>query len=381
MVKKRLLILLVAVVAIVSLVIVGCAPEAAPPPEEEEAPPPEEEEEAPPPAEPEAKVFKLDWQDISPPGASMYIVLDRLVDRVRAASGGRLDITLYSEGEITPRHETTPAVRDGAVDMATNSSPMDLGRMGNVMYLMGSSGFPAGPSAAELIAWVYQGGGLEVMNEVYKDWGYIIGSQPGAAELFCHSNKALEKGKDFKGLKFRTLGLWADILGDYDVAVVMIPGGELYQSVERGVLDAFELGPPSYNWPHGFQEILDYIGVPGIQSPGFCNNVLVNKDSWDSLPTDLQELLKGEIMAMGLYGQLYLAEADAEAMDLYRDYGTKIFTVSDELQQEIAAKSRTACEAFAVEDPLFREVWEQQNAFYKMWRGLGGIFPDYTIFD
>lgn len=378
--KNRLLILLVAVVAIVSLVVVGCAPEAAPPPEEEEAPPPEEEEEAPP-AAPEAKVYKLDWQDISPPGASMYIVLERLVDRVRAASGGRLDITLYSEGEITPRHETTPAVRDGAVDMATNSSPMDLGRMGNVMYLMGSSGFPAGPSTAELIAWVYQGGGLEVMNEVYKDWGYIIGTQPGAAELFCHSNKPLEKGPDFKGLKFRTLGLWADILGDYDVAVVMIPGGELYQSVERGVLDAFELGPPSYNWPHGFQEILEYIGVPGIQSPGFCNNILINKDSWDSLPTDLQELLKGEIMAMGLYGQLYLAESDAEAMDLYRDYGTKIFTVSDELQQEIAAKSRAACEAFAAEDPQFREVWEQQNAFYKMWRGLGGIFPDYTIFD
>jgi len=377
---RKVLMLVLSLAVVAGLVLAGCAPEAAPPAEEEEAAPEEEEEEAPP-AAPEAEVFELAWQDISPPGASMYIVLDRLCNQILAASGGRLDITLYSEGEITPRHETTPAVQTGAVDMATNSSPMDLGRMGDVTYLLGSSGLPAGPSTSDLIAWVYQGGGLEIMNEAYKDWGYILGTQPGAPELFCHSNKKLEKAADFKGLKFRTLGLWAEILETYDVSVVMIPGGELYQSVERGVLDAFELGPPSYNWPHGFQEILKYIGVPGIQSPGFCNNVLINKEAYDGLPSDLQNLLKDEILGMALYGQLYLAEADAAAMDLYRDYGTEVVTVSDELQQDIAAKSRAALEGYAVADPQFAEVWEQQKAFFKMWRGLGGIYPKYTVFD
>jgi len=378
---RKILMLVLSLAVVAGLVLAGCAPEAAPPAEEEEEAAPEEEEEEAPPAAPEAEVFELAWQDISPPGASMYIVLDRLCNQILAASGGRLDITLYSEGELTPRHETTPAVQSGAIDLATNSSPMDLGRMGNVMYLMGSSGLPAGPSTRELIAWVYQGGGLEIMNEVYKDWGYILGTQPGAAELFCHSNKKLEKASDFKGLKFRTLGLWAEILETYGVSVVMIPGGELYQAVERGVLDAFELGPPSYNWPHGFQEILKYVGVPGIQSPGFANNVLINKEAYDGLPSDLQDLLKDEILGMALYGQLYLAEADAAAMDNYRDYGTEIVSVNDELQQDIAAKSRAALEGYAVDDPQFAEVWEQQKAFFKMWRGLGGIFPKYTVFD
>ena len=378
---RKILMLVLSLAVVAGLVLAGCAPEAAPPAEEEEEAAPEEEEEEAPPAAPEAEVFELAWQDISPPGASMYIVLDRLCNQILAASGGRLDITLYSEGELTPRHETTPAVQSGAIDLATNSSPMDLGRMGNVMYLMGSSGLPAGPSTRELIAWVYQGGGLEIMNEVYQDWGYILGTQPGAAELFCHSNKKLEKAADFKGLKFRTLGLWAEILETYGVSVVMIPGGELYQAVERGVLDAFELGPPSYNWPHGFQEILKCVGVPGIQSPGFCNNVLINKGAYDGLPSDLQNLLKDEILGMALYGQLYLAEADAAAMENYRDYGTQIVTVSDELQQDIAAKSRAALEGYTADDPQFAEVWEQQKAFFKMWRGLGGIFPKYTVFD
>jgi TRAP-type mannitol/chloroaromatic compound transport system substrate-binding protein len=380
-VKKKLVMLLVAVVVVVSLVVVGCAPKAAPPapPAEEKPAPPAEEKPAP--AAPEAKVYKLDWQDISPIGSSMYIILQTLVDRVRTASGGRLDITLHPEGELTPRDETTPAVRDGAIDMATNSSPMDLGRMGNVTYLMGSSGLPAGPSSADLLAWLYQGGGLEIENEVYKDWGYVIGAQPGSAELFCHSNKPLQTAKDFKGLKFRTLGLWAEILKGYGVSVVMIPGGELYQAVQTGVLDAFELGPPSYNWPSGFQEILKYIGVPGIQSPGFTNNVLVNKDSWNSLPPDLQQLLKDEIEAMTAYGQLYLLEADSEAMAKYIAYGTKIFTVDEAFQAEIAAKSKALLEGYCVGDPVFTMVWENQTAFFKKWHSLTGIVPKYTIFD
>ena len=311
----------------------------------------------------------------------MYIVLERVVERVKIASGGRLDITLYPENALAPRHETTPAVRDGAVDMATNSSPMDLGRLGNVTYLMGSSGLPAGPSTADLLAWIYQGGGLDILNDLYRDWGYCIGTQPGSAELFCHSNKPLATAKDFKGLKFRTLGLWAEMLSGYGTAVVMTPGGELYQAVERGVLDGFELGPPSYNWPHGFHEILAYIGVPGIQSPGFCNNVLINKDSWNGLPADLQQLLKDEIEAMTAYGQLYMAEADSKAMADYIAYGTTVFTVSPEFQAEIAATSRELLEGYAVDDPVFKEVWENQIAFFKMWHSLTGIVPAYTVFD
>ena len=377
--KRKLLMLLVAVVAIVSLVIVGCAPEAAPPPEEE-APPPEEEEEAPP-AAPEAEVFELAWQDISPPGSSMYIILERLADRVRAASGGRLDITVYPEGEIVPRHETSPGVKERVVDMATSASAMDLGRLGPIVHLMVEPGLPGGPSIDECVAWAYRGGGVETMNEVWKDWGYVLGIEPGSAELFCHSNKPLEKASDFKGIKFRTLGLWAEIVEEYGASVVMLPGGELYTSIERGVLDAFELGPPSYNWPHGFQEICDYIGIPGIQAPGFGCIILINKDSWNELPTDLQALLKDEILAMATDAILYHKLADAEAMDKYRDYGTKIFTVSDELQQDICAKSKAACEAFAAEDPQFREIWEQQLAIYSTWRGVAGIFPKYSIFD
>jgi len=382
MVKKKLLILLVAVVATVSLVVVGCAPEAAPPPpeEEEEAPPPEEEEEAPP-AAPEAKVYKMTWQDNSGPGTTQLICLQRLADRVKASSDGRLDISVVAEGTVVPRAESTPAVRDGVLDLATNCPSVDLGRLGPIVYLCGSSGLPAGPSALEAMAWAYKGGGLEVENEVWKDWAYVIGVMPGGAELFCHSNKPLNNAKAFKGIKFRTRGMWAEILEQYGASVVMIAAGELYSGIERGVLDAFELGPPSFNWPYGFHEILDYIGLPGIQSPGYCKPVWVNKDSWDNLPTDLQELLKHEILAMDVDTQLSMTVDCAKYLDKYREYGTKIFYVDEDFQADIASRSRALIEKFAAEDPAFREVWESQQAFFKSWRGGGEIIPKYTIYD
>ncbi len=321
------------------------------------------------------------WQDISPSGAAIYIVLQQLVDRVRVASGGRLDITLYPEGAITPRDESTPAIRDGGIDIASNAAAMDLNRLGPVMYLMGGSGLPAGPSTADLIAWVRQGGGLEVMRDVYKDWGFILGADPGAPEVFGYAKKPLTKASDFKGLKYRTLGLWGEIVADYGASVVQIPGGELYQAVERGVIDAFELGPPSYNWPLGFQEILDYMGVPGIQSPGYFNVIMINHKSWNALPADLQALLEDEIQAMEYYGQLQTKKADAEAMAKYKAYGTKIFVVEDAFQQDIAARSKAKMEKYAAADTQFNRVFVHQTEFFRTWHALAGIEPAYTIFD
>lgn len=379
---RKILMLVLSLAVVAGLVLAGCAPEAAAPPaeEEEEAAPEEEEEEAPPVA-PEAEVIKWTWQDNSGPGTTQLIMLEELGKRVKAATGGMFDISVVAEGTIVPRAESTDAVKAGMLDVGTNCPSVDLGRLGPVVYICGSSGLPAGPSSMDGVAWAYKGNGLEIMSEVWKDWAYVIGVQPGAAELFCHSNEKLEKAADFKGLKFRTRGMWAEILGDYDVAVVMIAAGELYSGIERGVLDAFELGPPSFNWPYGFQEICKYVGLPGIQSPGYAKPVWVNKSSWDNLDAHLQDLLKDEIMATAL--DTYMAQEieDGVAMQNYVDYGTEIVTVSQELQADIAQKSKALIEKFAAEDPQFAEVWEQRQAFHKEWTSLSGIVPDYTIFD
>ena len=380
---RKILMLVLSLAVVTSLVLAGCAPETAAPPaeEEEEAAPEEEEEEEAPPTAPEAEAIKWTWQDNSGPGTTQLIMLEELAKRVKAATGGTFDISVVAEGTIVPRAESTAAVKDGMLNIATNCPSVDEGRLGPVVYLCGSSGLPAGPSSMDGVAWAYKGNGIEMMSEVWKDWGYVIGVQPGAPELFCHSNEKLEEASDLKGLKFRTRGMWAEIMGEYGVAVVTIAAGELYSGVERGVLDAFELGPPSFNWPYGFHEVLKYIGLPGIQSPGYAKPVWVNKSSWDSLDAHLQDLLKDEIMACALDTYMTQEIEDGAAIQKYLDYGTEIFTVSEGLQADIAQKSKALIEQFATEDPQFAEIWEQRQAFHKEWTSLSGIVPDHTIFD
>jgi TRAP-type mannitol/chloroaromatic compound transport system substrate-binding protein len=379
-VTKRAFVLFLALGLVLSLVIAGCAPDAAPAPdgEEEEAAPEEEEEE---PAAPADKVYTGTWADVDEAGSDQNLVLIEAAANILAASGGRLDITISSSGEIVPRDEGTPAVADGVVDIASPAASMDMGRLGPVTYILGSSGLPAGGSTMDWVSWAIQGDGLAVMSDVYSDYGYVKGVVGGAAELFAHSHKPLTKASDFKGLKFRALGLWGEVLqNSYGASVVQLPGGEVYSAMERGVIDAFELGPAGLNWTLGFQEIAEYVGLPGVQSPGYFKPAVVNKGWYDALPADLQDLLDDELAALAMRSVAYIGYENSVGIQKFRDYGTKFFYVEDDFQADIAQKSRALCEQFAADDPVFKQVWDQQNAFFKVWGGTSAITPAYTIF-
>ncbi|MCK5212607.1 MAG: hypothetical protein KAQ74_01685 [Dehalococcoidia bacterium] len=378
--NKKALTILFSIGVILTLLFVGCAPEAAPPAAEEE--PEAEEEEAATPAAAADKVYEGIWQDVDTSGSDQNLVLVEWAKDLLAASNGRLDITIAPEGEIVPRNEGTPAVKDGVLDIASPAASMDKGRLGNVTYILGSSGLPAGPATIDWIAWAHHGGGLETMDDIYSDYGYVKGVVGGAAELFAHSHEPLTKASDFDGLKFRALGLWGEVLAKhYGASVVQIPGGEVYSAMERGVIDAFELGPAGLNFTFGFQEIAEYVGLPGVQSPGYFKPAVVNKGWFDALPADLQDLLEMELESLALRSFVMISYENAVGIQKFKDYGSKFFYVEDDFQADIAMNTRAMCEDFAAEDPLFKSVWDQQNEFFKVWGGVAAITPSYTIYD
>jgi len=131
----------------------------------------------------------------------------------------------------------------------------------------------------------------------------------------------------------------------------------------------------------GFHEITKYVGVPGIHSPAQPILYIANYDSWAKLPDDLKMLLKAEIQkgAMDIY--MLLSFEDAVAMQKYVDYGTEIVTVSDELQQEIARRSREWTDNQAAEDPLFKEIYDNLQPFINTVHEQERVVPGYSIFD
>jgi len=210
----------------------------------------------------------------------------------------------------------------------------------------------------------------------------VIGAACDTSELFCHSNVKIETEKDLKGLKFRTYGLWAEIMKDYGASVVTLPGGEIYTAAERGVIDAFEYRPPAPNWKKGFHEITKYLGVPGIHSPANPHVFLANKKKWDSLPSEFQALMKDEMLAWALHRLMFAPYDDGVAMEKYKKYGTEIVTVSDELQQDIARRAKDWCEKTAAKDEMFKKIYKNQMDFFRTFRVPSQVVqPHYSMYD
>ena len=298
-------------------------------------------------------------------------------------SGGRLVINLHPGGEIVPTYEQTKAVRDGVLDMSYADLGGDAAFLGNSCYIIGASGYPAGSTADEDWAYFYVSpNGKAMVQEVYKDYGQTVGCIPEGMEVFCYSHKPLAKAADFRGIKFRTIGLWAQVLQSFGASVVTIAGAEVYPSAEKGIIDAFEYGGPNLNWPMGFHEIMEYMGLPGIHSPSAAHPVTANFNSFNKLPDDLKQILLKGIEISGKEWSQSLLVLDQLAIQKYLDYGTKIFYVSDDFQAEIAKRSMDITLKMAAEDPLFKKIWDDKSAYVKILRqGKRNTTLGYSIYD
>jgi TRAP-type mannitol/chloroaromatic compound transport system substrate-binding protein len=324
-------------------------------------------------------------QIFHPSGSTYHKSVVSVTDRIEAASGGRISIRVHGGGEIVGAGKEIEACRDGVIDMG-QYGVICTGILGPVSYLIDPSGLPGGAHPIDLIAWYYAGDGEKLSQKVLDELNLNsvwVGIHPDPAELFCHSNVKLESGEDFKGTKFRTFGMWGEVLKEeYGASVISLAGDEIYEAAQRGLIDAFEYCPPSTNWPMGFHEITKYVGVPGIHSPSCSGNFAINKDTWNKLPSDLQALIKDEFAAFAAYDFMECWYLDGEAMRNYEEYGTEIVELSDEFQQEIAQKGKEFCEKFAAEDPLFKEVYENQKVFFKTFRSASELVqPKYCLFD
>jgi TRAP-type mannitol/chloroaromatic compound transport system substrate-binding protein len=305
-----------------------------------------------------------------------------LVDVVEEMSGGRFIINAHPGNEIVPTYEQTEAGRDGVLDMWHSDLGADMALVGKRALLLGASGYPAGTTPDEDFSWYYVGGGLDMAREVFKDYGYPVGLMEEGQEIFAHSHKPLDTIESLNGLKFRTIGFWAEVMGTFGASVVTIAGSEVYPSAEKGVIDAFEYGGAALNWPMGFHEIMEYMGLPGIHSPSAGHPILANFDSWNALPDDLKAILQAAIETYGNEWRASLIVDDSLALEKYREYGTKIFTVTDELQAEIAKRSLEISMQYYAEEPGFAEVWDAKKAYVQLYKkGKEATTLKYCVFD
>ncbi len=321
---------------------------------------------------------RIRWKMVMPwsKGLLFYDVAQHFADSVRLASAGRLDIKLYSAGELVPAMQTFDAVSKGVAQVGHDWPGYWKGK--NEAFVAFGS-VPYGLDAEGYNIWLYEYGGLKLMQELYGRYNLVAYpcGQVGQ-ELGLFSNKKATKMSDFKGMRVRTVGWYMDILNRLGASVSPLPGGEVYLALERGVIDAAEFSTPAITYPMGFDQITKYVIEPGVHQPACQCAVFFNKQAWEKLPQDLKEIVKICARETQHWSQYWMAALNVKAIDKLKK-NVKFIKMTKDTLIGFRKTTHQYLEEVKKKYPDVKRVLDSQEKFIKefaTWRDLrSGVAP------
>ncbi len=317
---------------------------------------------------------KVRWKMVMPwsKGLLFYDIAVHFADSVRLASAGRLDIKPFSAGELVPALQSFDAVSKGSAQVGHDWPGYWKGK--NEAFVAFAS-VPFGLDAEGYNIWLYEKGGLEMMQEIYGKFNLFAlpGGQCGQ-EMGLFSNKRATKMKDFKGMRLRTPGWYMDIMNNLGASVSPLPGGEVYLALERGVIDAAEFSSPAINYPMGFDEITKYVIQPGVHQPGIQCGLFFNKKAYDKLPEDLKWIIDICAKETQLWSYNWINSLNAKAIEKFKEK-VEIVQMDKETLIEFRKTTKTYLDKVKAKYPDVKKVLDSQEAFtkeYATWREARG---------
>lgn len=306
----------------------------------------------------------IQWKMATPWGGGAYLERDvkGFVDRVEALTEGRVKITVYPGGTLGSPLRVTDTVRTGVAQVGHNYMGYDWGNDTTTALF---AGHPGDMTPEAYMLWMYKGGGLELWQEYRKEKFGVV-SFPCSllgTEIFLHSSKRVETLEDFRGLRIRTAGAWADLASRLGASTVVMPGGEVYSSLERGVIDAAEWGSPEINRPTGFQNIAQYVIVPGIHQPGGFHECQFNEKAWNRLSATDQELIRMAARLNVFESWMNSSHGDLAAFQELVDGPNEIVQLDNEFVERAIKETVKWEDEQAEKNAWFQKVLESQRAF------------------
>ncbi|MEO1092989.1 MAG: TRAP transporter substrate-binding protein [Pseudomonadota bacterium] len=301
-----------------------------------------------------------------------------VAEQVAAASDGRIEMRVIEPGEMVPALELSEAVGQGQVVAGYNWLGYDQGRIPASPLF---SAVPFGMEPLEYIAWWRHAGGRDLAEEIYgaiNVMPILCGmTGPETAGWF---KEPIEGVADIDGLKIRFAGLGGQVLESLGASVSIIPGGEIYQSLERGVIDASEFSQPVVDQRLGFHQIAPYNYFPGWHQTFTAFHLVVNLDEWNGLSAADQALLRTACSA-GVIDNLSNSEGlQGEIIAGFSDIGVTATKLPEDVLRELQAATLAVLEAQAEADADFARVYESQKTFgdnYRYWKELGYLPRDF----
>ncbi len=299
--------------------------------------------------------------------------ISRVVDRINRAADGKLDVKLYNAGELVGAMEVFDVVSKGDAEIYFGSEYYFLGKHKALAFF---AAVPFGLSSVEYFAWLNYGGGQELWDEISGNYNlkpftsFNTGVQMGG-----WLNKEINSVDDFKGIKFRMPGLGGEVLRRMGAAVVSLHGGEIFQALQSGAIDASEWVGPWHDLAFGFYKITKYYYWPGFHEPSSTTSYAVNLKLWEKLPADQKELIT---MAFQAETHLQTSEFEArnpDALDtLLNKHKVQMRKYPEDIVKQMAEISFDVVSEVGGTDAVAKKVWDSYRTFNDKavkWTGFG----------
>ena len=281
--------------------------------------------------------------------------------RVAAATGGKFQIQVFAAGEIVPGFGVLDAVKDGTVQMGHSASYYFIGKDPTFAF---DTAVPFGLNSRQQTAWMYEGGGLPLMREFFKDYNiYNIPCGNTGAQMGGWFRKEIKTLADLKGLKFRVGGFAGQVLAKLGVVPQQIPGGDIYPALEKGTIDAAEWIGPYDDEKLGFNKVAKNYYYPGWWEGGPQLSVYVNMNEWAKLPKEYQSILETACWEAHIYMQARYDAKNPEALKRLVASGTKLQPFSNDIMAACYKAAQELYAETAAKNPKFAKVYEAWKKF------------------
>ena len=287
------------------------------------------------------------------------------VNRVNEMAGGRLRIDYLVAGAVVKPFEVMDATSKGVLD-ASHGVPVYWYGKSKVASLFGS-GPINGCDAPQTLAWIYRGGGMALYNEMLQKInldvvGFFV--MPMPTQPLGWFKRPIKEAKELQGLKYRTVGLAADLFQQMGARVTQLPGGEIIPALEKGVIDAFEFNNPTSDMRFGAQDVIKNYMMGSFHQAMEFFEIAINKKKWATIPKDLQAILHyGAEAASSSNWWTAMDNYSRDLQELMGKHKVNVIRTPKEVFVEQLKAWDVLTKKLSEEDPFFKKVIDSQMAW------------------
>ena len=286
---------------------------------------------------------------------------EHLARRIQEMSGGRIQVTVYAAGELVPAFEIFEAVSSNTAQMGQGAAYYWKGKSEAAQFF---SAVPFGFTAQEMNAWLYHGGGMELWEETYAEFGLVpMAAANTGVQMAGWFNHPINDLSDLKGLKMRIPGLGGEVLERVGGSPVNLPGGEIFTALQSGTIDATEWVGPWNDLAFGLHKAADYYYYPGWHEPGTTLEAFVNQEAFAALPDDLKAIVRAACQAANLDLLSEFTARNHQALETLRDEGVDIRRLPDDALEALRRTSEEVVGDIASASDLAGRIHDSYRQF------------------